>query len=184
MGRVALFHGPRRPFEIRQIPDPTPRRAEILVRVACCTLCGSDLHTHAGRRDVETPTILGHEIVGRIEEFGPGARREDFRGARLEIGSRVSWSITASCGSCFYCKHELPQKCSSLKKYGHQHYQFHPGFFGGLADVVTLVPGTAIFRVPDALTNEVAAPANCATATAEAILRAAGDIAGKTVLIF
>jgi putative phosphonate catabolism associated alcohol dehydrogenase len=182
--RAVLFREPRQPFELVRLQVPPLQPTEIRARVLCCTLCGSDLHTHAGRRTVETPTVLGHEVVGRIEEFGSDASHSDFRGARLEVGSRISWSVTVSCGSCFYCKHELPQKCFSLKKYGHQNYQSHPAFFGGLADVVTLVPGTAIFRVPDELTNEVAAPANCATATAAAVLRAAGDIAGKTVLIF
>jgi putative phosphonate catabolism associated alcohol dehydrogenase len=184
MERAVLFHGPRQPLEMARFPIPKLCSSEILARVIRCHLCGSDLHTHAGRRTAETPTVLGHEIVGRIEAFGPEAPRHDFRGAALEAGTRISWSVTAGCDACFYCTDGLPQKCTGLFKYGHQKYRATYPFAGGLADVVTLAVGTAIFRVPDELSDSVAASANCAAATAAAVLRAAGDVAGKTILIF
>jgi putative phosphonate catabolism associated alcohol dehydrogenase len=183
MERTVLFHGPGRPLETAHFPTPEIRGAEILVRVGCCTLCSSDLHTHAGRRRIETPTVLGHEIVGRIEAFGPNSERHDFRGADLVVGNRVSWSVAASCGGCFFCAKQLPQKCETLFKYGHQTFDRGRPFTGGLADVVMLMPGSAIFRVPEILSDEVAASANCATATAAAALRAGGDVAGQNVLI-
>lgn len=184
MARAVLFHGPNRPLEAAQLPTPAPRGSEVLVRVTCCTLCSSDLHTHAGRRMVATPTVLGHEIVGRIEAFGPGAAQRDFRGAALAVGDRVSWSVAASCGDCFYCAEDLPQKCAALFKYGHQRVAPGHPFAGGLADYVLLVPGSAIFRVPATLTNALAASANCATATVAAVLRSAGALAGRSVLTF
>jgi alcohol dehydrogenase len=184
MARAVLFHGPDRPLEMARLPTPTPRGAEVLVRVTCCTLCSSDLHTHAGRRTVATPTVLGHEIVGSIEAFGPRAARRDFRGAGLAVGDRVSWSVAASCGGCFFCADGLPQKCAALFKYGHERVQPEQPFAGGLADYVLLVPGTAVFRVPDGLSDALAAPANCATATVAAVLRTAGAVAGRSVLIF
>jgi alcohol dehydrogenase len=157
----------------------------VLVRVACCTLCTSDLHTHAGRRAEPTPTVLGHEVVGRIEAFGPDAPRHDFRQKPLAVGDRVSWSVTAGCGRCFFCADGLPQKCESLFKYGHERVSGERPFAGGLGDFVVLAPGTAMFRVPDALDDRLAAPANCATATASAALRLGGgeSIGGRTVLI-
>lgn len=178
MARGVIFHGANRPLEIAELPTPTPRGAEVLVRVTCCTLCSSDLHTHAGRRTEPTPAVLGHEIVGRIEAFGPDAERGDFR-----IGDRVSWSVAASCGACFFCNDGLPQKCESLFKYGHQRVDRSSPWCGGLADYVLLVPGTALYRVPDGLSDVLAAPANCATATVCAMLRAAGPIAGRTMLV-
>ncbi len=186
MARAVLFHGPNRPLEVAHLPVPVPRGAEVLVRMTCCTLCSSDLHTHSGRRTVATPIVLGHEIVGRIEAFGPSANRNDYRGAALAVGGRVSWCVAASCGDCFYCADDLPQKCASLFKYGHQGIgDEKPGahWSGGLADYVLLVPGTAIFRVPDGLTDKLAASANCATATVAAVLGSARTVAGKAVLI-
>ena len=183
MSRAMLFHGPGRPLECVQHPTPTPHRREILVRVSCCTLCSSDLHTHAGRRTGPVPTVLGHEIVGRIEAFGPDAPREDARGAGLAVGARVSWSVAASCGSCFFCADGLPQKCATLFKYGHEAAQGERFFVGGLADHVLLIPGTACYRVPEVLTDSEAAPANCAIATAAAVLRG-NRITGSNLLIF
>lgn len=183
MSRALLFHGPGQALECVEHETPTPHGREILVRVTCCTLCASDLHTHAGRRAGPTPTVLGHEIVGRIEAFGPDAPHEDARGIALTIGERVSWSVAASCGSCFYCDDGLPQKCVTLFKYGHEEAQGERCFVGGLADHVLLLPGTACYRVPDELSDTEAAPANCAIATAAAVLRG-NRLEGRTVLVF
>jgi alcohol dehydrogenase len=151
--------------------------------VSCCTLCRSDLHTHAGRRPGPAPSVLGHEIVGRVEAFGPQAARRDHRGQPLAVGDRVTWTVTASCGACFFCADGLPQKCERLYKYGHEQAIPERPFCGGLADLVLLAPGTACLHVPHPVVDEVAAPANCATATVAAVLRYAGPVAGRTVLV-
>src|SRR5262245_2931038 len=120
MARVVLFHGPGQPLEMVTHPVPEPAGGEVLVRISCCTLCGSDLHTHAGRRSGPVPAVLGHEITGRIEAFGPDAPRTDITGAALAVGDRITWSLVVSCGDCFFCRGDLPQKCERLFKYGHE----------------------------------------------------------------
>ncbi len=155
----------------------------MLVRVTCATVCGSDLHTYQGHRSTPTPTVLGHEIIGRIEALGPGEPVCDDRAAPLQIGQRVTWSIAASCGRCFFCRRDLPQKCERLFKYGHQAIdEVHP-LSGGLAEFCHLAPGTAIVSLPDELPELVACPANCATATVTAALRVGGGCRDQTVLI-
>jgi alcohol dehydrogenase len=183
MGRALLFHGPGRALEMVHFPDPRPRGQEVLVRVACCTLCRSDLHTHAGRRSEPTPAVLGHEIVGRIEAFGPEAPRVDALGAAAAPGDRVTWAIAVGCGRCFTCADDLPQKCEKPYKYGHVRADAACPTGGGLAEHVLLVPKTAWFRVPDEVPDRVAAPAGCATATVAALLRCAGPVAGRAVLV-
>jgi alcohol dehydrogenase len=183
MQRAVVFTGAGRRLEMVRFLAPEPRGAELLVRVACCTLCRSDLHTHAGRRAEPTPTVLGHEIVGRIEAFGPGAPTHDAEGVPLSIGSRVSWAVAVGCGSCFFCAEELPQKCERPFKYGHERLTPERSLGGGLADCVVLVPGTVCFRVPDVVPDQVAASTNCATATVVALLRHGGSVAGRTVLV-
>src|ERR1043165_1066492 len=185
-GRAVIFESTDRPLKIEQFPVADPKGAEVLVRTVCCSLCSSDLHTHAGRRQGPTPTVLGHEIIGRIEAFGPDAPRTDFRGTPLAPGDRVTWTVAASCGTCFFCKEDLPQKCDHLFKYGHEQMSPQSPFVGGLAEYVLLKPGTASLRVPDQLSDALAAPANCATATVAAVLRCGGvaNIARRTVLIF
>src|SRR5262245_55961686 len=120
MGRVVLFHGPGRPLVLTRLAVPGPPGEEVLLRVTCCTLCRSDLHTHAGRRGGPGPAVPGHEIVGRIEAFGPSAARVDAGGAAAEVGDRVTPAVVASCGRCFFCADDLPQKCERLFKYGHE----------------------------------------------------------------
>lgn len=184
MERAVVFAGADRPLELMRFAAPEPHETEILVRVSCCTLCRSDLHTHSGHRIEPTPTVLGHEIVGRIEAFGPQAARQDAGGSPLEVGSRISWPVAVGCGSCFFCADDLPQKCERPYKYGHVRLAPERLLGGGLADVVVLVPGTVLFRVPDAISDEVAASANCATATVAALVRHAGAFAGRTLLVF
>jgi alcohol dehydrogenase len=183
MARAAVFTGAGEPLELIECQSPEPSGSEVVVRVACCTLCRSDLHTHSGRRQEATPTVLGHEIVGRIEAFGPVAPRRDMAGAPAEVGDRVTWAIAVGCGSCYYCGDDLPQKCASPFKYGHRRIEPGRPWQGGLADHVVLVPGTSWLRVPDEVPDHVAAPANCATATAAAMLRYAGPVAGRSVLV-
>ncbi len=183
MGRAVVFHGPGRPLELARLPAQEPRAGELLVRISACTLCRSDLHTHSGRRTEPTPIVLGHEIVGRIEAFGPAAVRVDARGNPAAAGDRVTWAIAVGCGQCFFCAEDLPQKCARPYKYGHQAATPERLCGGGLADRIVLVPGTAWLRVPDEVTDLVAAPANCATATVAALLRHGGPVAGRTVLV-
>jgi alcohol dehydrogenase len=175
-----LFHGPGRPLELVRAPVPQPQGGEILVRVTCCTLCTSDLHTHAGRRPEPTPSVLGHEIVGRVAALGP-----DVAGGPVAVDGRVTWGIAVGCGRCFFCTAGLPQKCERLVKYGHRRVTPGRPFAGGLADYVLLEPGTVVVPVPDAVPDAVAAPMACAGATAAAVVRAAAPaVAGGVVLVF
>ena len=180
---AAVFLGVGKPLEIREVAIPALRAGEILVEVVACTLCGSDLHSIEGRRDVPLPTILGHEILGRIAEFGPNAPQIDAAGEPLELGDRVTWAIVASCGKCFFCLRRLPQNCERQTKYGHETMTPGGELTGGLAGHCILVPGTAIFKVPPNLSDAVACPANCATATVAAAIEASGDLEGANVLV-
>jgi alcohol dehydrogenase len=168
---------------MREFHLPALAPGELLVRVACSTLCGSDLHTYQGRRETPCPTILGHEILGRVAALPPGDPPRDLAGRVLALGDRVTWSIAASCGACFYCTRKIPQKCERLFKYGHERAtESHP-LSGGLADYCHLARGTAVLHVPESLPDEVACPANCATATVAAALRVAGECRDHVVLV-
>ncbi len=176
-----VFDGPGLPLRREQIPFVPLRNGEVRVRLRACTLCGSDLHTYRGRRSGPAPTILGHEMIGVIEELGPGAAPLAADGSALQIGERVVWSVAVSCGDCFFCRIDLSQKCNQLIKYGHEPLSAGP--LGGLATHCHLRENTAIVRVQDDLPDEEEAPASCATATVAAVLRAAGDVSGQTILV-
>jgi alcohol dehydrogenase len=176
-GRAAIFDGPGRPMRLIEQAVPTPAAGEVVVRVTCCTLCGSDLHTHAGRRIEPTPAVLGHEVVGRVAAVGPG--RSD-----LAVGQRITWAVAVHCGTCERCRRGWPQKCERLFKYGHARHTAERPFAGGLADYCQLLPKTAICVIPDAAPDRLAALAACAGATAAAVIRAAGPVDGRDVLTF
>ncbi len=183
LSRAAIFHGPDRPLELREIPFPALAAGEVLVDVECCTLCGSDLHTFGGRRTTPLPTILGHEIMGHVAEIASDEPLLDFRGVPVDVGDRITWSVAAHCGGCFFCRRGLPQKCDRLFKYGHESIDGPHPLSGGLAEHCHLSRGTSIFKIDETLLREVACPASCATATVACALRAAGDVSGAIALV-
>jgi len=182
-GLVALFEKKSSSFAISNFNLKDPVGDQILVKVAGCTICGSDVHTFLGRRSAQVPTVLGHEIAGRIVSFGPNNKRIDYSGNHLEIGTFVTWSVVANCDNCIYCKRGQPQKCDSNFKYGHKKHNPEDPWVGGLAEYILLVHGTKVFKIPEGLSLEVVCPANCTTATNVAAFRVAGNLAGKVVLI-
>ncbi len=183
--RVVVFDDTTRKFTTNLIDPPVPGRGEIVVKVDCCTICGSDLHTATGRRTGPSPSVLGHEIIGTIVDIDDAIPPQDYWGQSLRVGQRVTWGLVVSCGQCANCQIGLVQKCASLFKYGHEKFDGQRST-GGLADYCTLVANTTVFPLPDELPNEVTCPANCATATVAAAIRTLSEtnqIAARTILI-
>ncbi|MEM7557884.1 MAG: zinc-binding dehydrogenase [Planctomycetota bacterium] len=184
--RAAVFIGAGK-VQLQELELSRPAEGEVLVRIDCCTLCGSDLHTFTGARKEPTPSILGHEIIGQVVAVGATPMRE-LSGMPLSPGDRVTWSVVVSCNACQRCQSGLPQKCTQLAKYGHALAVGRQGLAGGLAEYVLLREGSAVVKLPEAgehqaARDEILCPANCATATICAAYRAAGEIAGSRVLI-
>ena len=166
--KAAVFHEVGRKIEMAEFKIPqTLEPGSALCKVMFSTICGADLHTVYGRRKEPIPLILGHEIIGEIVAKGDGFEHDGY-GDILEIGDRISWTIMASCGKCYYCTHGLRQKCVSLKKYGHASIddpELYSPLVGGYAEYVYIIPGTEVFKIPESLSDEVATPANCALST-------------------
>ena len=169
MIHAAIFDGPGTPFHVERCARPALQPGEALARVSLCTVCGSDLHTFTGKRKEKTPCVLGHEPVGVVEEVNGDLRTVS--GEPVCVGDRVVWAVAVSCGTCFFCTRGLPQKCESLRKYGHEAITPQCGPVGGLSTHCHLLRGTAIVKVPEGLPDAVAAPAGCATATVAAALK-------------
>ena len=158
-----VFDGPGQPFRLEQYPLPRPGPGERIVAIRCATLCGSDVHTIEGRRHEPTPAILGHEGIGEVIAAGTGVEHD--------LGRRVTWTLADSCGQCRFCQQlDLPQKCDDLFKYGHASLTDGTGLNGTYASHVLLRRGTHLVDVPATISDTVAAPANCALATAVAAI--------------
>jgi alcohol dehydrogenase len=181
--RAAVMNAPRQHLEIKHYPLPDVSQDCILVKVNCCTICGSDVHTWSGRRPSVLPIILGHEIVGTIAEMGSAVTRDS--GDRpITVGDRITWTIMDNCGKCYYCRQKgLMMKCRNLRKYGHDGCAHPPHFIGGFAEYCYLTPGTCVIKLPETVSDEMAAPANCALATVVAGWEAAGIQPFENVLI-
>ncbi len=182
--RAAVFREVGQPLGIKEFALPVLRPGESLVRVEYCTICGSDLHSVLGHRGVPTPSVLGHEIVGRVSAVSLDAPPTDLTGRPLAVGDRVVWSVAASCRECDRCQRGLPQKCRSLFKYGHETTEQRSALSGGLAEYCLLVQGTAVVKIDDSLRDEVICPVSCATATVSEALRGCLNLEGSRVLIF
>lgn len=169
---AVTWGGPGVGFRAEQLPLPDLAAGEALVEIELATICGSDLHTTAGDRPTPVPTVLGHEAVGRVIGTADDVTTVD--GRPLAVGERVSWTIGTSCGRCRPCRRGLPEKCTTLRKYGHEQISPSWALNGDFATHCHLLPGTGIVTVPDSVPAALAAPANCATATVVAALRRAG----------
>lgn len=182
-GRAAVYDAPNTPFVIREFPVRDVQQGEVLVRISMSTICRSDIHSWCGHRPNPCPGILGHEIIGKIEQIGDGVGH-DMRGDKLHVGDRITWTEYFHSGESYYRDvHDMPQKSDGVRKYGHDLAEEDPHFLGGFADYCYVVPGTGILKLPDELSDEEATPLNCGVATMVSVTEAAEINMGDVVVI-
>ena len=149
-------------MELRLLPLRPLEPGEILVRVTTAMICGSDLHMWRGEVPwfQKTPGIQGHEMVGVVEELGPG-RETDSLGQPLRPGDRVAYAYFLPCGQCAACL-SGNTGCPNRYRMRNPYTVDERPFLGAYADYYYLLPGQWVFRVPDDLPDGLVAPANCA----------------------
>src|SRR5438309_11949414 len=89
-------------IRVDNVPDPTPRPDEVLVRVGACGICGTDLHIIDGDSPLARyPIIPGHEFAGEVVALGSdAAQRSGKEGVNITVGSRVAIGPKRDWGSC------------------------------------------------------------------------------------
>lgn len=117
-----------------------------LLRVETTGVCGTDHHIWAGRMEVPVPQLLGHEVIGRIERLPDGHGL--VAGAPLAEGDRVLVAPGVPCGACDGC-HGADGRCLDRPCYGLT--MEGDGLTGGFSPYMTLLPGSRVFHVPDAM---------------------------------
>jgi (R,R)-butanediol dehydrogenase / meso-butanediol dehydrogenase / diacetyl reductase len=106
--KAAIVQGLHQPLIIGEVADPTPGNGEVVLRVARCGICGSDLHmTEDPAYGISVGDVIGHEFAGEVVALGKGA-------SGLRLGDRVAVSPLKSCGSCAHCMKGEVQWCSSF----------------------------------------------------------------------
>ena len=181
--KAAVYEAPNTPFVLKEFPVRPVKSREVLVRVTMSTICRSDIHSYEGRRPNPRPGILGHEIIGVIEELGETIDK-DMRGDPLKVGDRITWSEYFFDGQCYYREVlDMPQKCNGVRKYGHDLAAEDPHFLGGFAEYCYILPGTWILKLPEELSDEEATPLNCGVATMASVTEAAEIGLGDAVVV-
>jgi len=160
-----------KPLELVDLPKPIPSSRQILVKVSACGVCHTELDEIEGRVSPSRfPMILGHEIVGRIEASGQGAKR--FRkGDRVGI-AWINWA----CGQCSFCLKGEENLCDTAKWTGKD-------ADGGYAQY-TVVSEDFAYPIPERFTDLEAAPLLCAGVIGYRALRLSGMKDGRILGLY
>jgi alcohol dehydrogenase, propanol-preferring len=153
---------PGAPLEASELPEPSPAREQLLLEVAACGICRTDLHVLDGElTEPSLPLVLGHQIVGRVIAVGDGV--EDF-----SIGQRVGvpW-LGWACGVCKDCVRGHENLCRAARFTGYQ-------LPGGYAEYA-LANAAFCLPLPAAYSDREVAPLLCAGLIGYRALRLAGD---------
>src|SRR5262245_12453976 len=168
LDRVAPMRGRAGPLVAVPWADPKPAAGEIILRVAACGVCHTELDEIEGRLPPpRVPVIPGHQVVGRVEALGDGA-------GRFAVGDRVgaAW-IFSACGACAFCRDGRENLCPGFRATGRDAH-------GGYAERMAIAEAFAI-PIPDAIDDLHAAPLLCAGAIGWRSLRLSRHGPGKTL---
>jgi S-(hydroxymethyl)glutathione dehydrogenase/alcohol dehydrogenase len=189
--RAAVLDAANARLHLEDVPVPTPRAGEILVKVASCGVCHTDLHVLKGEVAFPTPCVLGHEISGTVAALGPGVQgpAED---------TRVVCAFIMPCGVCRYCVQGRDDLCETFFGMNRLKGTLYDGetrlaradgtplwmySMAGLADYA-VVPATDVFALPDGVQPHEAAILGCAVFTAYGAVRHSADLrTGETVAV-
>ncbi|MGA3080734.1 MAG: zinc-dependent dehydrogenase [Terracidiphilus sp.] len=148
--RAAVYRGVN-DMRVETVPVPAIGPGELLIKVATCGVCGTDLKKiHTGSHSA--PRIFGHEMAGTIVQLGEGV-------TRFDLGERVVVHHHVPCGDCYYCRKRMPSQCPLYKKVGVT-AGFEPSG-GGFAEYIRVMDWIAasrgVVRIPDGVPFEQAA---------------------------
>jgi L-iditol 2-dehydrogenase len=144
----ALLLSKYKHLEIADLPTPAPTPDEVLIRVAACGICGSDVHGYDGASGRRVPPIvMGHEAAGRIAAVGKNVNG-------LAEGDRVTFDSTVYCGACPHCLRGNINLCDNRQVLGVSCGDYRRA--GAFAEYV-VVPARIVYRLPDQLSFTEAA---------------------------
>jgi L-iditol 2-dehydrogenase len=156
----ALLLSAYKHLEIAELPVPAAGPGEVLVRVAACGICGSDVHGYDGSSGRRIPPIvMGHEAAGKIAATGAGV-------TGFAEGDRVTFDSTIYCGSCGFCLRGEVNLCDNRQVLGVSCGDYRRA--GAFAEFVA-VPARILYRLPDNLSFEEAAMLEAASVAIHAV---------------
>jgi L-iditol 2-dehydrogenase len=160
-------------LDITDLPAPVPGAEEILVRVAACGICGSDVHGYDGTSGRRIPPIvMGHEAAGVVAAAGPGV-------SNFKPGDRVTFDSTVYCGECEFCRKGEINLCNNRQVIGVSCGDYRRA--GAFAEYV-VVPQRIVYHLPDALEFQEAAMLEAVSVALHGV-RVSEMKGGETVLV-
>ena len=169
----ALLLSKNKHLEMTDLPVPRAEPGEVLVRVAACGICGSDVHGYDGSSGRRIPPIvMGHEAAGRIAALGSGV-------TAFTEGERVTFDSTVYCGSCGYCRRGEVNLCDNRQVLGVSCADYRRA--GAFAEFVA-VPSRIVYRLPDSVSFVEAAMLEAVSVAIHAVSLAPLP-AGSTALV-
>ena len=152
--RSMVLVEPRR-MELREFDMPDIDASSFLLRVDLVTICGGDPIEYEGRNPkAHYPMILGHEMVGTIEQIGDAAVRH----YGIDVGDRVNVEPYILCGQCEYCLSGYYQFCANSKIYGvNMSCDTPPHLWGAYGEYLYGAPGSRVHKIDPAVPDEAAA---------------------------
>jgi len=185
--RAAVVADYGAPVQVWNVEVPDPEDGAFIVAVEASTMCGTDVHMHAGdfaqTGISHAPLILGHEIIGRVVAIG-GRGRRDALGRPVQIGDRIAWAY-AWCGECYWCTiAKQPSLCQFGRQYGWGPADEFPYATGGFAEYAYVMPTCKVVIVPENVESDVASAMTCAFRTVvHGFERAGGVVPADNVVI-
>jgi L-iditol 2-dehydrogenase len=169
----ALLLSEYKHLSIADLPAPTAGAGEVLIRVAACGICGSDVHGYDGSSGRRIPPIvMGHEAAGVVATVG-----DSVRGYRA--GDRVTFDSTVYCGVCEFCQRGEVNLCNDRQVVGVSCDDYRRA--GAFAEYVT-VPERILYRLPENLSFADAAMLEAVSVAIHAV-RVAEVAGGETALV-
>jgi L-iditol 2-dehydrogenase len=169
----ALLLSEYKHLAIAELPAPSPGAGEVLIRVAACGICGSDVHGYDGSSGRRIPPIvMGHEAAGVIAAVGEGV-------TAYRAGDRVTFDSTVYCGLCEFCQRGEVNLCDDRQVVGVSCGDYRRA--GAFAEYVT-VPERILYRLPENLSFADAAMLEAVSVAIHAV-RVAEVAGGETALV-
>lgn len=171
--RAAVIRERSGPFAVEELRNPEPKAGEVLIDVAACGVCHTDLHVHDGSVPFPLPCVLGHEVSGTIVALGDGV-------GDLSVGQRVVGAFIMPCGSCAMCRSGREELCEPFFAHNRLSGTLYDGetrLYDGAGDPVwmysmgglsekAVIPARGVTPLPPQLALTDSAILGCALMTA------------------
>lgn len=159
--KAAVMTGVNEPFKVREFPLTPAPEGMAGIKLTASGICGTDIHIHRGKIPVNTPTIIGHEFVGVVDDIS----ESDSKKYNISPGDNVIVDIACPCGKCLLCSHGDDANCVNMGVTNGGNPEIAPHLYGGYAEY-NYSPVKNLIKIPAKLNPKMVSVFACAGPTA------------------